>query len=407
MMKRFTLFTFLTLAVLSSGNAQINLIGASSNQVSGLIDIVKWQAYDSSSVSYYPTPFQGYLLCSSVFDAWNSNYYLTGVTATGGGLLSFNSLNNTQNLSNFTNFSNISEIDMSTGKIYTLSADSSNYFTVNQYDILTGTDSIIGIVYEPNTMGIVVDATGFDSNNGILFYIGYDSTGANSLYSLFVRTPLFSYSKTPLQTTMPNNSFQCVNYDNVNNLLFALCTEYDTTWNTFPSKLVEINKNTGAITTRTQFTGMTGHQVGSSSFDQQTGSFLFIGVDSSFLFHLIVFNTSNNTLQTGSFPYGVSEIVCDNYNFAKSTYGVNSIPETGENHISIFPNPAEDFCSLTIKEFDAPFQLSIRDINGRELVSKRIHTSFSRLDIHDLVPGVYLLQIRGTSLLQNLKLIKR
>ena len=37
---------------------------------------------------------------------------------------------------------------------------------------------------------------------------------------------------------------------------------------------------------------------------------------------MIVFNTYTNTYETGFVPGSVSEIVCDNYAFAQSAYGI-------------------------------------------------------------------------------------
>ena len=90
-----TLFAILLFGI--GANAQINLVGAKSNP-NGIIDIVKWQALDSTSVGRYPSGLQGYLYASSVFDSYNSNYYLGGMSSGSGVLLSFNTVSNTANL---------------------------------------------------------------------------------------------------------------------------------------------------------------------------------------------------------------------------------------------------------------------------------------------------------------------
>lgn len=78
--------------------AQINLVGAAANLSSGKIDIVKWQALDSQSVSVFPSILDGYYFATSSFDSYNSNYYLTGISGTLSGLYSFNTITNEESL---------------------------------------------------------------------------------------------------------------------------------------------------------------------------------------------------------------------------------------------------------------------------------------------------------------------
>lgn len=214
--------TIITILLLSfSSKAQINLIGARANQGSGNIEVVKWQALDQSSVTAYPTTLQAYVFGSSVFDAYNSNYYLNGTGTSESGLLSFNSITNEQNISTFNAFSSITEIDMSSGKIYTLNAEIADLISVNEYDINTGGSTLLGQIFEPGIQSIIADATGFDSNNGILYYAGYDTLPSLCLYGIQVREPAFTYTKTTLITSAPGNIITSVNYDNVNNIRSA------------------------------------------------------------------------------------------------------------------------------------------------------------------------------------------
>ncbi|MFZ4521342.1 MAG: hypothetical protein ACOYNC_06530 [Bacteroidales bacterium] len=216
-MRTIKLVVFIFIFSYFGGQAQINLVGAAINPSTSHIDILKWQAFDSASVTPYPTVFAGYYLSSSLFDAYNSNYYLTGITPDSSALLSFNTISTNTDLHPFSSYSNISEIDMSTGKIYTLRSDSIGYISVNEYDIPTGTDSLLGVISEPGLYGIVVDAIGFDSNHGIIYYAGPDGSSTDCLFSIPVRNPVFSWAKKTLLTTAPGNNFYSVNYDNVNN----------------------------------------------------------------------------------------------------------------------------------------------------------------------------------------------
>lgn len=389
---------------LINAEAQINLVGVSSNP-NGTIDIVKWQALDSSSVTTYSSGLEAYLYASSVFDSYNSNYYIGGVSSDLVVLLSFNTNTNIPNLTEYSAFSNIAEIDMSTGKIYNLSSDSIGYISVNEYDISTGTESLLGIIVEPGVNGIVADAIGFDSNNGIIYYIGFDDSPANCLYAIPVRNPVFSWTKTTLLTTAPGNNFSSVHYDNVNNILFASNAEYGSNWNYIGNKVVEINTLTGELIERGLLAGFPYYLGGSSSFDQNTGNFMLVGFDTAFNKSMIVFNTNNNTFTTGFVPAMVSEIVCDNYSFARNAYTTTSIHEQENLDFTIYPNPATSKFTLSVSDPSDSFTLKICTLSGKECLSMQIQRSETEIPTTTLKKGVYMVTIQNQKSTKTKKLI--
>ena len=397
-MKKLILSFVISVLATASLSAQINLIGASSNQATGNIDIIRWNALDSSSVTVYPTDMIAYLFGSSVFNAYSSNYYLTGITDSVSGLFAYNTATNAQTMSNYTSFSNITEIDMSTGKIYNLKIEESDYISVNEYDIKNGTDSLLGTIYEPGIMGIVADATGFDSNNGIFYYAGYDTTSALCLYAVPVREPLFTFSKTILQSTLSPGNITSVNYDNVNNTLYALYTFYDSLWAYAGRKLVEINEVTGEITERGDLSAFPYYVAGSSSFDQNSGSFLLLAIDSAFVSQMIIFNTYDNTYQTVFAP-AASEIVCDNSDFARSTYNTTAVKLTEKPDFTLFPNPASATVTISgLSRQEGVKQLSILNAGGQIVKQLTLSgTDNVKLDISNLDSGLYFVKLTSAS----------
>jgi len=389
---KLTIIAILLLSISSS--AQINLIGAQINQGTGNIDIVKWQALDTASVTIYPTTLQAYVFGSSVFDAYNSNYYLNGFGTSANGLFSFNSITNEQNISSFNAFSSITEIDMSTGKIYTLSAEVADYISVNEYDINTGEEILLGQIFEPGIQGIIADATGFDSNNGILYYVGYDTLPSLCLYGIEVREPVFTYTKTTLITSAPINNITSVNYDNVNNTIFAMNAEFSAQFNYIGNKVVEINKSSGEVITRGDLAGFEAFLAGSSSFDQNTGSLLLVGFDAGFNQKMIVFNTNDNTYITGSMPGAVSEIVCDNNVFAKNAYLTTSVSDNDKSTLQVFPNPASTKITITSPGAGSgDIIVSLYDMNGKMALQDRFaQKNQNTLDVSMLPKGVYLIK---------------
>jgi hypothetical protein len=373
-------------------NAQINLVGATYNPSTEMIDIVKWQALDSGSVITIPSILEAYYFGSSAFDAYNGNYYLTGITADDQGLFSFNTQTNEQYLSEFTLFSNVSEFDMSTGKIYDLRLDSTEYISVNEFDIKTGTDSLIGVIYEPGANAIVADAIGFNSNDGIIYYVGFTNEPAICLYAISVREEVFSFSRTTLLPTAPNNILTGVNYDNVNDKIFALNATYDSLFNYTGNEIVEIDKETGDINVLAELDEFTGFVGGSSSFDQNTGSFLLSGIDTSNLLRMIVFNTYTNNYETGFVP-GVSEIACDNTIFALNNYILTSITDNEEIDFRVSPNPATDKLRVTVNAGE-DVMVRIYSMNGNLVISEEFSAG-ENIELHlDFLPsGAYLVNV--------------
>jgi hypothetical protein len=389
---KFILIGFILFAI--GAKAQINLVGASVG-LNGTIDIVKWQALDSNTVETYPTNLQGYLMNSSLFDAYNSNYYLSAITSTSNGLFTFNTATNQNSLIPYNGMSNSTEIDMSTGKIYSLISDSIGFINVYEYDINSGTGSLLGTISEPGILGIISDATGFDSNNGILYYVGYDGAPSSCLYSIPVRNPVFSWSKTTLLTTAFGNNFTSVNYDNVNDILYASNAAFDSSNNYIGNTVVEINKTSGQVINRGLLAGFPYFLASSSAFDQNSGSFLLVGFDSSFVQYMIVFDTYSNTYQTGFVPGFVSEIVCDNHDFALVKYGITSVAETDFNEISIFPNPATSKIILKMNSSEDKSVLKIFDLNGKESFSKEINHPETEISTEFLTKGVYFVVLQN------------
>jgi hypothetical protein len=87
---------------------------------------------------------------------------------------------------------------------------------VNEYDIATGNTILLGVIAEPGLQGIITEATGFDSNHGILYYVGFSGNSQRLLYAMHVRDQIFNYSTIPLTTPSLYISLTCINYDNLN-----------------------------------------------------------------------------------------------------------------------------------------------------------------------------------------------
>jgi len=395
-MIRTILFAALFIILSIGSKAQISLVGAANNLETGKIDIVKWQALDPESLIVHSSMLDGYYFATSAFDSYNSNYYITGISGDSSGLYSFNTISNEENLVGGSMYTNIAEFDMSTGKMYNLKMETEEYISIYEYDINTNQDSLIGVIYEPGANGLVADAIGFDANNGILYYVGFTNDPALCLYAVPVREDQFSFTKTILNpTAAPFNIITSVNFDNVNEIIFARNATYDSTFNYTGSSVVELNKTTGDIITRGVLVEFPYFVGGSSSFDQNTGSFLMVGIDTSNMAKMIVFDTYDNTYVSGFVPGSVSEIVCDNTNFVQLNYIATSVKTEPTFNFNLSPNPVSD--KLTIDHpFTGKVTVQLISANGNLVLGQDlIESNKIELSLASLAPGIYLVKLQS------------
>ncbi len=389
--------TFLSIAILYTmsfgAKAQISLIGAAINTDSASIDLIQWEALDSLSVTVIPTILDGYYSSTSAFDALNSIYYITGISGDSSGLFSYNSFTGEDNMVSGSQFANIAEFDMSTGKMYNLLVETEEYINVYEYDIIANQDSLIGVIYEPGAIGVFTDAMGFDSNNGIIYYVGFTNDPALCLYAISVRDSVFSFTKTILTSTTPYNSIMSVNFDNVNEIVYALNDTYDSLYNYTGRNVIEIDKLTGEIINRGELNEFPYYVSGSSSFDQNTSTFLLVAIDTTNQLKMVAFDTYSNTYISGFVPNLVSEIVCDNSIFAKTTYNPTGIEQELASNFKLYPNPVSEMLSIEYT-ISGPVSVQIFSSLGTQVFVQDF-TSGNKIDLNlaSLTPGLYVVNL--------------
>jgi hypothetical protein len=392
-MKKALLCIGILITLSISLKAQISLIGAASNPDSGNIDILRWRVLDSLSVTTIPTILDGYYFGTSSYDATRGNYYIQGTSSNNTGLFSYNSLTGSKNLGASSLYTNIVEFDMSTGKMYNLIMETEGIISIYESDINANQKRLIGVIYEPGANGIVADAIGFDSNNGIIYYVGFNNDPALILYSIPVRESQFSFSKTILNTTDSYNNINSVNFDNVNNILYATNDTYDSQSNFTGRNIIEIDKGTGDIINRVKLIDFSYFVSGSSSFDQNTGTFLLVGIDTNSLQQMIAFNTSSNTYDSGFVPDNVSEIVCDNSIFARQTYMTTGVKEESALDFKLYPNPVSEILNIEHSSSD-PVRIIVFSSLGKQVfVQDYVMLNKIDLNLTHLTPGLYTINL--------------
>jgi Zn-dependent metalloprotease len=95
----------------------------------------------------------------------------------------------------------------------------------------------------------------------------------------------------------------------------------------------------------------------------------------------------------------------DRSNSAISTEFANH--QLAKSKITIFPNPANEFISLTVAGMESPFRMSVQDVYGRQVFSAKSGSPDFVLNIEQLQPGIYFLHVSNASFRDVVTLIKK
>ena len=402
-MKRFSLLLLISIfSCIQVGFSQIKLIGMSPRLSTDTVDVVEWSPLGTGTLARYPAPIFGWTNNTGCFDAYNGHYYLSAVTSGVNSLMTFQSVSNQVSFSPGGQISNATEIDMSNGKIYSI-LDTAGDLDVYEFNPVSGLSTLIGTIAEPGYQEVRANSTAYDSDNGILYYFGQDS-GSNYLYTLRLRAQPFSWTKIPLVTvfnplTQSPNPYFCANYDQIQDILYCVTPEYDSTFTNISWKIVETNVTTGVLTTRGNLTTFPYLiDLGSSVYDQNSGTLIITGPDNliSGGQRVVFFNTATNTYSVDSMPTPLYEIVCDNHVFAQTRYGAAaSNRDVSLSRLGFFPNPANRVIHLRPTDFENPIEITIQSLNGQRVLNRLLRPMDGlSVDLEQIPAGVYMLQLR-------------
>ncbi len=92
---------------------------------------------------------------------------------------------------------------------------------------------------------------------------------------------------------------------------------------------------------------------------------------------------------------------------ALNTTGIETVSPAQDSHYSVFPNPAADFCYVTVQSDSPEIRCGIYDLRGQLLRSQRLQQGVNTLSLASLPSGCYLLRIDDSSKSVTKKLIVR
>lgn len=116
-----------------------------------------------------------------------------------------------------------------------------------------------------------------------------------------------------------------------------------------------------------------------------------------------------NNLGVNTFSYIIDDTICDSTKvLAKRNFLVFEVLNVNEldneEKIKIFPNPAKSYINIQSRDFSNS-QLRLLSSNGKEVISKPLHSNSETIDISHLSNGIYFYKIQNKESLSQGKLI--
>ena len=311
--------------------------------------------------------------------------------------------NNTISLSEVSSFFNGSaEVDMLTGMLYSYDGNSlDNGLYLNRYNPFTQTSTNLGYYqFNPNTI-FYPDSSGYDSDNGIYYFIIQDGDG-KKLVKSNINSETFSYTVIPLfgETITGNIGLE---YSNQENTLHIIYTEYNSSTGTSTINVGYLNGETGQITNLVNLIEVDRLQLFNRTYDQNTETLIFIGFDLNNQQRIYLYNTLTDQLVNYPLPPSVIyEIEADNFIFAQNRYTTLGIDEKQISTFSVNPNPIENSFYVNFEGTTAEYELF--DVIGKS-VQKGIVQNSQEINVSKLRKGVYVINIKTANFNENKKII--
>jgi hypothetical protein len=370
--------------------AQIKIVGANFDLGTNTISVIRWNANTGGLLDSVPTPTQGIAIGSSVFDAYAGKYYF----ADGNGLNGIQLGPNTFTSYAGTQISTSAEIDMANGKIFgvrlTNVLDSSGMLISSsmdmvEFNISNNTETVLGTF--AGNQGVYLDASCYNSNLGIYYFVGVDSVLGECLYAVNTQASAFAFTLVPL--SLSGVYAITLEYDNEHNILYALMMDTNTPGSSH-FLIQKIDPTTGALTMEANFPQYHSYQIGSCSFHQASSSMVFVFPDTTGTI-LRIYDTVNDTMTNGVLPIPIiNEFECDNTEYAATKYNTTAVKSPlSQARMGIFPNPATH--SLQVVAPGKVLQVQVVDALG-QVMPIATTGDMNTVDVSQLRPGYYILR---------------
>ena len=168
-------------------------------------------------------------------------------------------------------------------------------------------------------------------------------------------------------------------------------------------KIGVLNPLNATVSTIVDMVDTPGYEMGNKTFDQETDSFIFVGVDTVGERDLKVVNTVTGIVDNLPLPSEyILEFECDNSIFAASRYGVLDLNDNKSTSFTISPNPTNDLIKVGFDGVVSNY--SIIDVMGKTVSSGYLNTN-NTIDVDGLSNGMYILKLESENKILTEKFI--
>jgi hypothetical protein len=398
----FSLLFLFSATVLRAQLPPIQLLSTYVDTASGqpVTHVIQWEVAGGTVSSNVGTNYYTFLAGSSFFDAYAGQYYFRGSSTATSQLVKMNTDSlNFQELANSEVLRASTEVDMQNGRIWGISTVTGSDYSLVEYQEADSSISVVGTILEATTS--FVDANCYSSNDAMFYFMALDDSSRLSLFSVSTDSGNFAYNRVdisgialPLATNLE--------YDNERDKIYALYTMQSPMGGAARAQIAELDPITGVATLLLDMPQYNFFQMSSQTFDQATGSLVFIGIDANLTYSLNIYNTITNTLVVGTLPVGILpfNLECDNTAFARAKYGTlasvsRPVPAA---KLGLYPVPAST--TLHLGATEPAVALILSDLQGR-MVQVPFDGATQTLQVEGLAPGMYVIKAigeRGNSL---------
>lgn len=390
---------FVTICILLSNflivNAQeIKLIGFNITENNEL-DIVKWNAGSSSFNSSTPSTIQSVYMGTSTFDVRSGKFYVNAIQYDSGEyqnkLFSYDTNSQIVTVSPQSSIYNGgSEVDMESGLVYSYDFTDPNNPEFKMFNPSTQTTTTLGVINFDDFRSFYHDSSCFDSNSKKFYFTVLKEDGIKELVTVNVNSQPFSYTILPIPDSV-SVDFYGLEFSNKTNRIYTMYNNSYESETPISVKIGILNPLDATVSTIVDMVDTPGYEMGNKTFDQETNSLIFVGVDAVGERHLKVVNTVTGIVDNLPLPSEyILEFECDNSIFAVSRYGVLGLNENKSTSFSISPNPANDFVKVDFNGIVSNY--SIIDVMGKTVASGNLNAN-NTINVYELSNGMYILKL--------------
>lgn len=390
---------FVTICILLSNflivNAQeIKLIGFNITENNEL-DIVKWNAGSSSFNSSTPSTIQSVYMGTSTFDVRSGKFYVNAIQYDSGEyqnkLFSYDTNSQIVTVSPQSSIYNGgSEVDTESGLVYSYDFTDPNNPEFKMFNPSTQTTTTLGVINFDDFRSFYHDSSCFDSNSKKFYFTVLNEDGIKELVTVNVNSQPFSYTILPIPDSV-SVDFYGLEFSNKTNRIYTMYNNSYESETPISVKIGILNPLDATVSTIVDMVDTPGYEMGNKTFDQETNSFIFVGVDAVGERHLKVVNTVTGIVDNLPLPSEyILEFECDNSIFAVSRYGVLGLNENKSTSFSISPNPANDLLKVNFDGIVSNY--SIIDVMGKTVASGNLNAN-NTINVYELSNGMYILKL--------------